>query len=115
MGTTPDAYDVNGDGMCTYGESVAMPQSDCCNVDETRAEVFKKFCQNYNDDELYTTYVYYPEEGEGVCHRVATMRTVYFTTSEKETSVGEPDYYVLDSPTSMNDCCLNIDDYPDNG
>ena len=42
------------------------------------------------------------------------MRTVYFTTSEKETSVGEPDYYVLDSPTSMNDCCLNIDDWPTN-
>ena len=91
--------------------SVVVPQSDCCTVDSAREEEFKKFCVDFEDEELYATHVFYTDEDE--CHRVSTRRTVYFTASDKETNVGEPDYYVWDTPTAMIDCCLNIDDWPE--
>ena len=89
---------------------IVDPQSDCCLLDPP--ETFKVFCEHVSNDVLAEHHIYYRDEN--VCHKVATTRTIYYSDSAKTYRIGDPDYSVVDTVGSMADCCLNIDDYPDN-
>ena len=111
--TEPHLYSVNEDGICFDNNgAMVQRQTDCCNVDEERDELFKVFCDDTIIDEICAKFVYHIETG--ICDRAAIDRTKYYTSSSFNFIVGEPDYTSSFSEASRGQCCIAVDDFVDN-
>ena len=111
--TEPHLYTVNEEGICfDNNNAMVQRQTDCCNVDEERAELFKVFCDDTIEDEICAKFVYHIETG--ICDRAAIDRTKYYTSSSFNFIVGEPDYTSSFTEASRGQCCIAVDDFVDN-